>query len=84
MTQPTGLLRMPLCWELTIYREKGLGHEVAVLPMYKNIPDILDFLDKFVLRHAQLQIDLLYNDMEAKPMLTGSAKDLFRKLQGVK
>ena len=67
-----------------IYREKGLGHEVAVLPMYKNMPEILDFLDKFVLRHERLQIDLHYNDLEAKPMVTGSAKDLFKKLQGGK
>jgi predicted esterase len=67
-----------------IYREKGLGHEVAVLPMYKNIPDILEFLDKFVMRHERLQIDLHYKDLKAKPMLTGTAKDLFKKLQGVK
>jgi predicted esterase len=67
-----------------IYREKGLGHEVAVLPMYKNIPEILGFLDKFVMRHQRLQIDLHYNDMEAKPMLTGSAKDLFNKLKAVR
>ena len=63
-----------------IYREKGLGHEVAVLPMYKNIPDILDFLDKFVMRHERLQIDLEYNDMEATPMLTGTADELLKRL----
>ena len=67
-----------------IYREKGLGHEVAVLPMYKNIPEILSFLDKFVRKHEKLQIDLLYNDLEAKPMLTGTANHLFKKLQGAK
>jgi predicted esterase len=67
-----------------IYREKGLGHEVAVLPMYKNIPEILGFLDKFVMRHQQLQIDMHYNDLEAKPMLTGTAKDLFKRLQQAK
>ena len=64
-----------------IYREKNLGHEVAILPMYKNIPEILDFLDRFVMRHERLQIDLLYNDLEAKPMVTGTANDLFKKLQ---
>jgi predicted esterase len=60
-----------------IYREKGLGHEVAVLPMYKNLPEILDFLDKFVIRRQQLQIDVLYNDFRAKPMITKTAKELF-------
>jgi predicted esterase len=64
-----------------IYREKDLGHETAVLPMYRNIPDILDFLDKFVIRRQQLQIDLLYTDLQAKPMITGTAKELFKKLQ---
>jgi len=67
-----------------IYREKGLGHEVAVLPMYKNIPEILGFLDKFVMRRQQLQIDLHYYDMEAKPMLTETAKDLLNKLKGAR
>jgi len=63
-----------------IYREKGLGHEVAVLPMYKNIPEILGFLDKFVIQRQQLQIDMRYNDLEAKPMVTGTAKDLLQRL----
>jgi predicted esterase len=67
-----------------IYREKDLGHEVAVLPMYRNIPDILSFLDKFVMRRQQLQIDIHYNDLEAKPMLTGTAKDLLNRLQRAK
>src|ERR1700744_5817010 len=58
-----------------IYREKSLGHEVAVLPMYRNISEILDFLDKFVMRHQQLQIDMDYNDLGAKPMLIGTAND---------
>jgi predicted esterase len=67
-----------------IYREKGLGHEVSVLPMYQNIPEILDFLDRFVMRHQKLQIDLLYNDMEAKPMLIGTADELLKRLKGAK
>ncbi len=62
-----------------IYREKNLGHEVAVLPMYQNLPEILDFLDRFVMRHQKLQIDLLYNDMEAKPMLLGTADELLKR-----
>ena len=62
-----------------IYREKGLGHEVAVLPMYQNIPEILDFLDRFVKQHQKLQIDLLYYNMEAKPLLTGTADDLLKR-----
>jgi hypothetical protein len=64
-----------------IYREKGLGHEVAVLPMYENIPEILDFLDKFVCNKQKLQIDVLYNNMEAKPLLTGTADELLKRLK---
>ena len=67
-----------------IYREKGLGHEVAVLPIYKNMSEILGFLDKFVIQHRQLQIDMTYNDLEARPMLTGTAQDLFKRLQRAK
>jgi predicted esterase len=67
-----------------IYREKGLGHEVSVLPMYQNIPEILDFFDRFVMRHQKLQIDLLYNDMEAKPMLIGTADELLKRLKSSK
>ncbi len=67
-----------------IYREKGLGHEVAVLPMYENIPEILIFLDKFVHRKERLQIDLLYNNLEAKPMLTGTADEMLKRLKPVK
>jgi predicted esterase len=67
-----------------IYREKNLGHEVSVLPMYLNNPEILDFLDRFVRQHQKLQIDLLYNDMEAKPMLTGTADELLKRLKNPK
>jgi len=64
-----------------IYREENLGHEVSVLPMYENIPDILAFLDKFVLQKRPLQIDVDYNDPQAKPLLTMTAQELFKKLQ---
>ena len=67
-----------------IYREKNLGHEVSVLPMYQNNPEILDFLDRFVRLKQKLQIDLLYNDMEAKPMLTGTADELLKRLKSPK
>ncbi|HTQ27362.1 MAG TPA: hypothetical protein VMI35_04505, partial [Puia sp.] len=64
-----------------IYREEGLGHEVSVLPMYQNIPDILSFLDRFVVQRQPLQIDLRYDDPKARPMMTLTARQLFRKLQ---
>jgi predicted esterase len=64
-----------------IYREDNLGHEVSILPMYENIPNVLDFLDKFVLQKRPLQIDLDYNDPQAKPLLTLTAQELFKKLQ---
>jgi predicted esterase len=63
-----------------IYREEGLGHEVALLPMYYSIPEILDFLDKFVKQGKKYQVDLSFDDEDRKPLLTMSAKELFEKL----
>jgi hypothetical protein len=63
-----------------IYRELELGHEVAVLPMYYSIPDILDFLDKFVKRGKKYQVDLSFEDENRKALLTMSSKEMFEKL----
>ncbi len=64
-----------------IYRAEGLGHEVAVLPMIQQLPLIFDFLDRFVMKHLPLQIDMSYKDPTIKPIMVLTAAQLFRKLQ---
>jgi hypothetical protein len=63
-----------------IYRELGLGHEVAVLPIYNAIPDILDFLDKFVKQGKKYQVDLSFEDENRKALITMSSKEMFEEL----
>lgn len=63
-----------------IYRAQGLGHEVSVIPMITQIPLILDFINRYVIKDQHLQIDMTVNDPTEKPMLTISAKALFKKL----
>jgi len=36
------------------------------------------------MKHEKLQVDLLYNDMEAKPMLIGTADELLKRLKSSK
>jgi len=64
-----------------IYRAEGLGHEEAVLPMIQQLPLIMDFLDRFVMKRLQLQVDLSYKDPAIKPIMVMSAAQLFKKLQ---
>jgi predicted esterase len=63
------------------YSEVALGHEVSVLPMIYNIPVILDFLDKYIVQKKPYQTYLSFKDPDAKPMLTLTAQELFKKLQ---
>ncbi|MEJ0104163.1 MAG: carboxylesterase family protein [Bacteroidota bacterium] len=64
-----------------IYRAEGLGHEMAVLPMYNQLPLILDFLDRFVMQKKPLQVDMSYDDPAIKPLMILTPKELFKKLQ---
>ncbi len=50
-----------------IYRYRDLGHEVAALPMERNIPDILFFINEFVSKKHPLKIDLNIKDGDLKP-----------------
>ncbi|HTE28413.1 alpha/beta hydrolase fold domain-containing protein [Flavitalea sp.] len=63
-----------------IYRAKNLGHEVSVIPMITQLPLILDFIDRFVIKEQNLEIDTEVNDPSEKPILTISAGALFKKL----
>ena len=63
-----------------IYRAQNLGHEVSVIPMVTQVPLILDFIDRFVIKQEHLQVETMVNDPAQKPMLTISARELFNKL----
>jgi predicted esterase len=64
-----------------LYGEEGMGHEISVYPMFDNIPVILDFLDKFVIQKKPYQINLLFKDPNAKPLMLETPSELFKKLQ---
>jgi predicted esterase len=63
------------------YSEEGMGHEIAVYPMFDKIPVILDFLDKYIIQAKPYQTDLMFKDPNAKPMMLLSSEELFKKLQ---
>jgi predicted esterase len=63
-----------------IFRVKDMGHEISVIPMYTQLPVILDFIREFVLKKKRYQLDMIFKDPDEKPMLTISAKALFQKL----
>jgi predicted esterase len=64
-----------------LYSEEGMGHEISVYPMFDKIPEILDFLNKYVTLKKPYQIDLLFKDPEAKPLMLMTSAELFKKLQ---
>ncbi len=64
-----------------IYRADGLGHEMAILPMYEHLPMILDFLDQYVNQAKPQEVDIFFNDPTIKPLMTLTPKELFKKLQ---
>jgi predicted esterase len=67
-----------------LYSEEGMGHEIAVYPMFDKIPVILDFLDKYILQRKPYQIDLLFKDPDAKPLMLMTPEELYKKLQADK
>jgi len=62
------------------FSEQGMGHEIAVFPMYENMPEILDFLDKFVIQKKPYQIQVKFKNPDQKPVLLLTPKELFDKL----
>ncbi|MBN8876862.1 MAG: alpha/beta hydrolase [Sphingobacteriales bacterium] len=63
-----------------LFRVKDMGHEISVIPMYSQLPVVIDFIRQYVTGKKQRQIDVLFKDPDEKPMLTISAKKLFQKL----
>jgi predicted esterase len=67
-----------------LYTEEGMGHEISVYPMFNKIPVILDFLDKYIVQQKPYQIDLLFKDPDAKPLMLLTPEELFKNLQSTK
>ncbi len=63
-----------------LFSEEGMGHEVAVLPMLHNIPEILYFLDKYIMQRKPWQINILFKDPDQKPMMLLTPTELLNKL----
>jgi len=64
-----------------LYSEEGMGHEVSFYPMLNNIPVILDFLDKYIILKKSYQVEMLFKDPNAKPLMLETPDELFKKLQ---
>ena len=67
-----------------LYSEEGMGHEISVYPMFDKIPVILDFLEKYAIQKKPYQVDLLFKDPNAKPLMLLTPGELFKKLQTTK
>ena len=67
-----------------LYSEEDMGHEISVYPMFDKIPEILDFLDKYIILKKPFQVDLLFKDPDAKPLMLLTPGELFKKLQTTK
>ena len=63
-----------------LYSEDGLGHEVAVLPMYNNMPEIFDFLENFIEKRKSYQVNVLFKDPDQKPKMLISSSELMNRL----
>lgn len=67
-----------------LYSEEGMGHEISVYPMFDKIQEILYFLNEWVIQKRPYQIDLLFKDQNAKPLMLLTPGELFKKLQTTK
>jgi len=64
-----------------IVREEDLGHEVAILPMYSQLPVILYFLDNYVMQKKPYQTDMSFKNFNQQPMPGPTAKEFLSRLQ---
>lgn len=64
-----------------LYSEEGMGHEISFYPMLDKIPVILDFLDKYIILKNPYQVEFLFKDPDAKPLMLETPDELFKKLQ---
>lgn len=63
-----------------LFSEEGMGHEVAVLPMFYNMPEILDFLNNYIVKRKPYQINVLFKDPDQKPTMLITSNELMKKL----
>jgi len=60
------------------YRYRDMGHEIAEVPMTKNITEIVSFINDYVMEQRPLKTDITVKDGELKPyMKWKSHKDLY-------
>jgi len=64
-----------------LYSEQGLGHEVAVLPMYQNLPLILEFIAHYIIEQKPRQINFNIYDPGIKPLMMITPEEMLKKLQ---
>ena len=64
-----------------ILREEDLGHEVAVLPMYSQLPVIQYFLDNYVMQKKPYQTDMSFKNFNQPLMPNPTTKELLNRLQ---
>ena len=63
-----------------ICREEGRGHEIAVLPMFRRMPEILSFIRDQAIAGKPIEKDIRLRDPDLPPPMTLSARQLLRKL----
>ncbi|MBB6502606.1 alpha/beta hydrolase [Pedobacter cryoconitis] len=59
-------------------RVHGMGHEIAGVPMHKNLNEILWFIDNYVFEKKQYLITVDYNDLQQKRTLMVTPDDLYK------
>jgi len=63
-----------------IYRAEGLGHEMAVLPMIRQLSLITGFINDYVIDKKNYQADVSFHDPGQKPLMTLTIQQLIKKL----
>lgn len=61
------------------YRVEGMGHEVAASPMEDNLKSIMWFINEYILKQKNYQIEHTFKDMDAKRDLFLTQDDLLKK-----
>jgi predicted esterase len=61
-----------------VYRYRDMGHEIAEVPMTRNVMEILAFINDYVMEKRPLRTDITIKDGELKPYMNiKSHKDLY-------
>jgi len=60
------------------YRVENMGHEMAALPMHKNLKEICRFVNEWVLNKKPYQLEETFRDMNAQRTMMMSSKDVYK------